>query len=431
VLSQEKNERLTRVGRGTPMGELLRRYWHPVAPVLEIRDRRVMPVRLLGQDLVLFAAQDGRFGLIARQCPHRGADLSYGWVDGSLLRCPYHGWAFDVRGRCGGQPFEEVAGHAGFRDRATVDGYPTASLGGLVWVYLGPEPAPLLPDFEPFSWTQGFVEISITELPCNWFQCHENGVDPVHFEWLHGNWTAVQQDPQTIRRAAEHISVEFDEFEFGFVCGRQIGPGGAGVRPLNASNTVAEGGMLCMWPYTLMTGATVEWRVPIDDCSTLNITRQYSTLPDDIRGPVQDLEAVPYWHGPLTDPSTGRILTGNTLNQDFAAWVGQGVVADRTREHLGRTDSGLTRLRHRFLQEMGRVADGADPAGTVRDQARNQRIALPIYRKSRYTGGITREAYEGLLAWHRSSPFAVDGYPAIQAGRPAHVIGQYEMATRG
>lgn len=192
-------------------------------------------------------------------------------------------------------------------------------------------------------------------------------------------------------------------------------------RPVAHSNSVAQGGMLCMWPYTLMTGKTIEWRVPMDDTHTLNITRQYSMSPDDAPPLAQDPDSIPYWYGPLTDETTGLLLTSNMLNQDFAAWVGQGAIADRTREHLGRTDAGVIRLRQRFLEEVNRVAGGGDPAGTVREPARNVSIQLPIYRKSWYVGGMPREAYDQLLERHRKSPLAVDGYPCVQTGRPEQV----------
>lgn len=116
----------------------------------------------------------------------------------------------------GGRPLR------GFRDKVAVSAYPTATLGGLVWAYLGPAPAPLLPDFEPFGWEHGFVEIIMTELPCNWFQCHENGMDPVHFEWLHLNGNAVRTDPADPEYVPTHLSIDFLEFEYGFVNGRVV-----------------------------------------------------------------------------------------------------------------------------------------------------------------------------------------------------------------
>ena len=104
MLSDEQNRRLTQVGAGTPMGELLRRYWMPIAAVAELDDKATKPVRLLGEDLVLYRDQAGTYGLLDRHCAHRRADLSYGWVEGCGLRCHYHGWVWDHTGKCLQQP---------------------------------------------------------------------------------------------------------------------------------------------------------------------------------------------------------------------------------------------------------------------------------------------------------------------------------------
>jgi 5,5'-dehydrodivanillate O-demethylase oxygenase subunit len=432
MLSNDKNLVLTSARSGSPMGELLRRYWHPIAPVLELREKRVKPVRLLGEDLVLFRLADGRHGLIPRACPHRGADLSYGWVEGDQIRCMYHGWAFDADGNCAEQPFEQARGRAGFCDKVKLAAYPTSVLGGLIWAYLGPRPAPLLPDFEPFSWNHGFVDISITELPCNWFQCHENGMDPVHFEWLHTNWTSAQSGTDRPVYSASHVAIEFAEFEFGFICGREVDETGSAVGV--STCRVTNGGVLCMWPHALMTGDTFEWRVPIDDVSTLNITWRYSVLPSDISDARQDPEAIPYWYGPLTDARTGRMIADHALNQDFTAWVGQGTVADREHEHLGRTDAGIILLRRRYLEEIERMAAGFDPPGVIRDQSRNNKIDLPVYKKSRYTHGLPRQLFEEELALQRTLGSRADrvgpsSLRSNQAGRPDHILAMYLAAA--
>ena len=99
MLSDEQNRTLTQVGAGTPMGELLRRYWMPIAAVGELDDKSTKPMRLLGENLVLYRDQTGNYGLLDRHCPHRHADLSYGWVEGCGLRCNYHGWVWDHTGK--------------------------------------------------------------------------------------------------------------------------------------------------------------------------------------------------------------------------------------------------------------------------------------------------------------------------------------------
>ena len=183
MLSEEQNRRLTEVGAGTPMGELLRRYWMPIAAVAELDDKPTKPVRLMGEDLVLYRDRAGNYGLLDRHCPHRRADLSYGWVEDCGLRCHYHGWRWEHTGRCLEQPFEESAHpQARFKDRVRIKAYPVEAKAGLLWTYLGPPPAPLVPTWEPFTWGNGFVQIVFSEVTCNWFQCQENSIDPVHFE---------------------------------------------------------------------------------------------------------------------------------------------------------------------------------------------------------------------------------------------------------
>jgi 5,5'-dehydrodivanillate O-demethylase len=195
MLSREDNERLTRVGPGTPMGELLRRYWMPVAALTEFDRKSSKLIRLLGEDLVLYKDLQGTFGLIDRQCAHRRADLSYGFVEQCGLRCNYHGWLFNEAGRCVEQPYNDVsAKDARFKDKVRIKSYPVQSNAGLIWAYLGPEPRPLVPNWEPFKWKNGFRQIVFAEVPCNWFQAQENSIDPVHFEWMHMNWNVRLKD---------------------------------------------------------------------------------------------------------------------------------------------------------------------------------------------------------------------------------------------
>jgi 5,5'-dehydrodivanillate O-demethylase len=148
MLSTAENERLARVGPGTPGGNLLRRYWHPIAGVSEMRAIFTKRVRLLGEDLVLFRDRGGRFGLIAEQCPHRRASMAYGIPALDGIRCPYHGWKFDASGACLEQP-NEPAGSS-FKDKVATTAYPVEELAGLLWAYLGPLPAPLIPRLDGF-----------------------------------------------------------------------------------------------------------------------------------------------------------------------------------------------------------------------------------------------------------------------------------------
>jgi 5,5'-dehydrodivanillate O-demethylase len=196
MLSVEDNVLLSQTGKGTPMGELLRRHWHPIAAVTEFGDKATKQVRLLSEDLVLYKDRSGTYGLLALHCAHRRADLSYGFVEECGLRCSYHGWAYDEAGNCTSAPFEDSSsGSTRFRDHIKQPAYPVQEMAGLLFAYLGPLPAPVLPRWEVFDYKNGFAQIVLAPLDCNWLQAAENDIDPVHFEWLHNNWSRKQLDP--------------------------------------------------------------------------------------------------------------------------------------------------------------------------------------------------------------------------------------------
>ena len=194
---------LTEVGRGTPMGELLRRYWHPVGLVADAADTP-QQVRVLGEDLILFRDGHGRAGLVHARCCHRGTTLYYGKVEEDGIRCCYHGWMFDVEGRCLEQPCEPDGGQ--FSGKVRQPWYPVEERYGLVFAYMGPpEKKPVLPRYECLEKMDDgeFVEADdIIDrrrrpaiIPCNWLQHFENVVDPYHVPMLHGSFSgaAVRQ----------------------------------------------------------------------------------------------------------------------------------------------------------------------------------------------------------------------------------------------
>ena len=141
-MKSEDNYELTRVGAHTPAGRMLRRYWHPVGVSADLKDTPKL-VKILGEELVLFRKPDGQCGLLDSRCPHRGANLATGYVEAEGLRCPYHGWLFSVSGACLQQPCEPADSR--FKERIQQVNYPVQELGGLVFAYLGPSPAPELP----------------------------------------------------------------------------------------------------------------------------------------------------------------------------------------------------------------------------------------------------------------------------------------------
>ncbi|MBI2203553.1 MAG: aromatic ring-hydroxylating dioxygenase subunit alpha [Candidatus Rokubacteria bacterium] len=415
MLSEKDNRVLTQVGAGTPMGELLRRYWMPIAAVTELDDAPTKAVRLMGEDLVLYRDKGGRYGLLDRHCAHRRADLCYGYVEDHGLRCHYHGWRYGETGQCLAQPYEEMAHpEARFKDRIRLTAYPMEARAGLLWAYLGPAPAPLVPTWEPFTWTNGFVQIVFSEIPCNWFQAQENSIDPVHFEWLHGNWS------RTLRgaggRAPTHLKIRFDEFDYGFVYRRVL-------EGQSESDELWTVGRSCLWPNCLFTGGHFEWRVPIDDHRTLSVGWFFDRVPNEMEPYTQD--RIPYWYGPIRDPQTGRWITTHVMNQDFAAWTGQGTIADRTQEHLGESDRGVIMMRRKLLDQAEVVARGGEPMAVIRDAELNRCITLPIIGRDRFVNGASRASFKEA----NSTPgaFLPEGFPFV-AGQPEEVRKAYRRA---
>lgn len=416
MLTVEENERMCRIGPGTLMGELLRRYWHPVAAAPEFEKSPVKGIRLFGEDLVLYRDGSGTYGLLGRHCPHRRADLSYGWVEDCGLRCSYHGWHFDETGKCLEQPFEDSASaNSRFRSMVQQKAYRAEEKAGLVWAYLGPEPAPLVPTWEPFTWENGFVQVVLSEVPCNWLQGQDNSIDPVHFEWLHENWTQRLKGVSDYK-APEHRKLAFDEFQWGFTYRR--------IRE-NFDETSEQWaiGRVCLWPNALFTKGHFEWRVPIDDENTLSVAWFYDPVPADSRPYRQG--QVAHWYSPIRDPETGRWITSHIMNQDFVAWVGQGRLSDREAEQLGRSDRGVLMMRHRLLEDAESVANGGEPKGLVRDPAANHCITLPMLERDRLERGPSRTEFlqdYDLTCEIYGGPFQ------FLAGQPEAVRKAYEKA---
>lgn len=419
MMSAAENKRFTQVGPGTPMGELLRRYWHPIAGVSELDENPVKAVRLLGEDLVLYRDKSGDLGLVDRQCPHRRADLSYGIVEDCGLRCSYHGWRFNHEGRCLEQPFEDVANPTSkFREKLRITAYKVQTMAGMIFAYMGPDPVPLLPKWEPFTWDNGFQQIVLADIPCNWFQCQENSCDPVHFEWMHRNWAGKLEDPD-VKYGPKHLELKFEEFEFGHIYKR--------VREDTDTNSEHwTVGTASLFPTAFFLGDHIEWRVPVDDENTLSVTWAFSPTPKENHPFKQD--SIPCWKGPIKDPVTGRWITSHVMNQDIVAWVGQGVVADRTKEHLGKSDMGIVMMRKTFRENMKLVEQGSgDPKGIIRDEMRNQCIELPIKNRILYQQDMTSEEIVE-MADKLSYRFLTPTYQ-FQAGMPEEVRLAYLKAT--
>jgi 5,5'-dehydrodivanillate O-demethylase oxygenase subunit len=406
-----QNQLLTQVGPGTPMGEVLRRHWFPVAGASEFQTDRIKAVRLMGEDLVLYRDLSGNFGLVDRQCAHRRADLSYGFVEKCGLRCSYHGWAFSETGQCVSMPFEDtVAPQAKYKDKIKIKAYPVREHAGMLWTYMGPAPAPELPDWEPFNWANGFAQVVIAEVPCNWLQAQENSIDPIHFEWMHMNWGRRQED-ENAEHGPRHLEVAFDEFEYGLIYRRRR-------EDLSDEHPMWTVGRVCLWPNGFYLGDHFEWRIPIDDENMLSIGWMFNRVPRESEPYVQP--QIPTWRSPIVDPETGRWYSEHVMNQDFIAWAGQGKIADRTKEKLGLSDRGIQQLRKQLLADVASVQRGDDPKGVIRDPAKAKNIELPAAERDLMIHGATMEE---LLAHpffsHHMHEFL------FQAGQPKEVWAQF------
>ncbi|HEV7666182.1 MAG TPA: Rieske 2Fe-2S domain-containing protein [Chloroflexota bacterium] len=366
VLSKEMNERLTRVGPGTPLGALLRRYWYPVARVADLDESPVMPVGLLGEEFALYRTNSGTFGLVARRCPHRGASLAHGLPDEDGLRCANHGWRFDTQGQCTDMPTEP--GDASCLAGVQVAAFPVQVLGGLVWTYIGPAPVPLLPRWDILVRDDLDRSIGVTHLPINFLQAMENSMDPVHFEWLHavyGNYVRKRQGKPPSMTPRKHEQIAFDIFEYGIYKRRLL----EGENPETSDDWTT--GHPVLFPYILAVGdhsrPSFQIRVPVDDTHTLHYW--YRATPRTPGQPVQ--ERVPTWDEPYVHPS-GRLVVETIPGQDMMAWVTQGEISDRTTERLGASDKGIILYRNLLLEQMQKVERGEDPMGVIRDPAKNE-----------------------------------------------------------
>jgi 5,5'-dehydrodivanillate O-demethylase oxygenase subunit len=372
MLTREENELLTRVSRGTPCGELLRRYWHPVAAAGELTEEKpIRPVKILAEELVVYRDKRGQYGLVGEHCPHRSASLAYGRVDEEGIRCPYHGWKFDRSGKCLEQPAEPA--DSTFKDRIKHVAYPVQYLGGLVYAYLGPAPAPLLPRWDVLVWERGrrwIVKDSLID--CNWLQAMENSVDPAHLFWLHGDTAHLA--PRVKKYAEKH---EFIRFEYGIKKRRTTLSLATG-----AKAEVDEHPLL--FPSVLRhvapdkTGKghrhNLQIRVPVDDTHTQVFRVNF--MPNDAERSLADAE-VPLRFSQLKF-GPGQYDMSLVSAQDSLAWETQGPLTDRTREHLGVEDEGVIELRKMLREQIDRVQQGLDPIGIIRDPAKNQLIDLGV-----------------------------------------------------
>ena len=355
---------LTEVGAGTPMGELMRRYWHPIGLASDACD---VPrkVRVLGEDLIVFRDLQGRAGLVYPHCTHRGASLYYGKVEERGIRCCYHGWLFDVQGHCLEQPCEPELGRA--RSRHRQPWYPVEERYGLVWAYLGPpEKKPVLPRYECLERLDDgeFLEANDASIggggpqiiPCNWLQHYENLVDPYHVVILHSTFSGTQ----FVEAMAQMPEVTWDTVELGVrtTSIRRLADGRIFRRLSQAAIPTLR---VIPSPRVGRYGRveSIGWVLPIDDASF----RIY------VVGRVREAGELAKMRSRLN----GRLWEELTeeehrrLPGDYEAQVGQGSTAHHSEEHLVTSDKGIAMLRRYLQEQVERVVRGEDPAGVSFD----------------------------------------------------------------
>jgi nitrite reductase/ring-hydroxylating ferredoxin subunit len=391
MLKPEENERLCRIGPGTPMGEVLRRYWIPALLSEEVPKPDCPPVRvrLLGENLVAFRDTKGRVGLIDRYCPHRRPELFWGRNEECGLRCVYHGWKFDVEGNCVDMPNEPATSN--FKNKVKITAYPTYEAGGIVWTYMGPkEEQPPYPDYEWLRAPETHLHVSKTEQACNWVQALEGGIDTSHSSFAHNNNIA---DKKALRTRAPSPKLEVEKRDHGFTY--------VGIRDLKEDGLYVRAYQFIM-PFQQLRGQTIQWHdgsrekyptvrghlwVPIDDEHTMVYNFKYSTDPDIALDPEFVLqEEIKFGRGPddyipgtyrlKRNPSNDylidrevqrtRTFTGiegiNTQDMALQETMEKPFV-DRSKERLGTADSAIIAARQLLLEASRDVEQGKRPRG--------------------------------------------------------------------
>jgi 5,5'-dehydrodivanillate O-demethylase len=377
MLSKEENELLTRVGPGTPAGNLLRRYWQPVAFAAELTDEKpIKRIKVMHEELVIFRDKQGNYGCLAEHCSHRGTSLYYGFLEDCGLRCAYHGWKYGPDGRCLEQPFEPPG--STYKDRVQHPAYPVQRLAGILFIYMGPQPAPLLPRWDVLAWTNGHRWLMRQEdLTCNWLQAMENSADITHTFFLHGHMLYQRGDRgrevEYYHRPYEQYG--FQTFEWGVIKSWRYGAGESHVGPERG------GGAPLIFPNLLRVlegyRHTLHWRVPIDDTHTRIMWAAF-VRGKDPQTP-EELENPPLEESPPQRLPDGEYPLDTFYGQDKMAWETQGPIFDRSQEHLGASDRGIVLFRQMLREQIEVVQRGGEPLGLVRDPAKNECIELPAW----------------------------------------------------
>lgn len=373
------NAELTEVAPGTPMGELMRRYWQPIG-LSSWATELPRQVRALGEDLILFRDRAGQPGLVHPRCAHRGASLLYARVDAHGLRCCYHGWAFDVQGRCTDQPCEPDNGAkpGGPRERIRQPWYPVLERYGMLWAYMGPsEKKPLLPRFDVFEDLREGEQLFVDDcnigsgryidgdVPMNWLQHYENILDYGHFMWLH----YFHSGPQFGSRYGELDKLDFQPWQrMAQVSWRTTARGVTSER----MQVIPDGRTLRTLVETVLPGVrgvpnpfgvpgridNLGFVLPVDDTHL----RIFNVLRGKSDGFFQQLRAS---RGEREKRAEADPLYFQTHPGDWEAQGSQGAITLHSEEHLATSDRGVAMLRRLLKQQLDAVVAGRDPLGVA------------------------------------------------------------------
>ncbi len=399
MISQELNDRITRIGPGTAAGAVMRRYWQPAALTaeLDLGPRPVVPVRLLGEDLVLFRDEEGKLGLIDRHCPHRGADMCFGRLEDNGLRCPFHGWHFNRDGQCVEQPGEPEGSR--MHERITTASYPVVEKNGIVFAYMGPGTPPALPEFDCLTAPDSHVFAFKGLWECNWLQAMEVGIDPAHASFLHrflqdedpadsygkqfrdgvkagaGN-TEIPMTKLLRDYPRPEIRVEETDYGLRLIALRHMEDGRSHVR---VTNQIFPGA-ICIPMSNEMT--ITQWHVPVDDenCYWYAMFTSFGKPVDkQVMWDQRIKEHRLPDFAPLKnrannygfDPDEQKTLTYTGMGLDINVhdqWAVEslGRIQDRTQEHLGKTDVGIIRYRRMLRAAMDALEQGEEGALPMR-----------------------------------------------------------------
>ncbi len=387
MLSREENTLLTAIGPGTGMGAMLRRYWHPVG-CSQFVTSKPQRVKVLGEELVLYRGTSGAPALMQLRCAHRSLALDYGRIEGDSIRCAYHGWLYDRTGQCLEQPAEPEG--SSFKEKIRLASYRTQEAGGLVFAYMGPEPAPLLPLYDVLLMEDGVKDVQVQTIHANWFNHVENIVDISHLAWLHGYTFPAY--------GAKKVTYHWERTHFGLNNVMLI----EGINDTHVSCYGFPTVNRFSLPPIDKNGELVRsmiYRVPADDAATLlYFVRFYPSAKRVLNSSRRDAPVGQY--APLASDWWGI----DVVDQDRMAVEQQGVIADRPNEHLGASDGGIIRMRQMMREALAAVEEGRDPPCIIRDPAQ-QVVIFPqksdMLREKRadvgYAKGYAEETQKSLV----------------------------------